>query len=192
MFKRENTLKAAQLTILVVVGLTVVNIGLLLSGILFGVPYALYSPQLFAFWSSYAFELGDNMSGIINFLIFFVIVGAFLSSYTFMGKTPKMVGLALLIFTVDTLYSIKMMYVPMIYDPVVLITISVSLVSLGILYRFYKMKTLMIGLGVINVALLIFALSDANRAIVLFDLIFKFWILVTLGLATQVAFKKGA
>jgi hypothetical protein len=190
MFKREHALRNAKITILIVLVITIVNIGLLLNGILFGLPYALYSPQVFAFFASYSFNSGDVLGGLTNFLLFFLITGTFIYTYTTMKLKPKIVLLAFGVFLIDTIYCLWMMYRPAIYDPWVIIMVVVALLSVVILNKAPKQLILTIVVMVVNFSLLLFVISDINRTVVLFDLIFKLWILVSLGLAVQMAYGK--
>ncbi|NTW96476.1 MAG: hypothetical protein HGB31_07665 [Erysipelotrichaceae bacterium] len=190
MFKREHALRNAKITILIVVIITVVNIGLLLNGILFGLPYALYSPQVFAFLASYSFNSGDVLGGLFNFLLFFLITGTFIYTYTTMNLKPKIVVLAFVVFLIDTIYCLWMMYRPGIYDPLVIITVVFGLVSIAILNKYPKNLILLIALSVLNFTLWMISIADINRTVVLFDLIFKLWILVSLALGVQLAYDK--
>jgi len=190
MFKPENALRNAKITILIVVIITVVNIGLLLNGILFGLPYALYSPQVFAFYVSYSLSLGDILSAMINFAFFFLITGTFIYTYTSLKTNPKIILLAFIVFLVDTLYCLWMMYRPAIFDPWVILSVVVALLSLFILNKYQKQWVILSVVMLINFVLLMVVVSDINRTIVMFDLIFKLWILVSLGFGVTFAYDK--
>jgi hypothetical protein len=107
-----------------------------------------------------------------------------------MKLKPKIVLLAFGVFLIDTIYCLWMMYRPAIYDPWVIIMVVVALLSVVILNKAPKQLILTIVVMVVNFSLLLFVISDINRTVVLFDSIFKLWILVSLGLAVQMAYGK--
>jgi hypothetical protein len=107
-----------------------------------------------------------------------------------MNLKPKVVVLAFVVFLIDTVYCLWMMYRPAIYDPLVIITVVFGLVSIGILNKYPKNLILLIALSVLNFTLWMISITDINRTVVLFDLIFKLWILVSLALGVQLAYDK--
>jgi len=190
MLKPNNIQKLAKTIILQIIIFTVVNIALLLNGSLFNIPFTLYSSQLFALWSSYSFEIGNNSLGILFFVFFFLSIGTLIFTYSSLNQKPKMVGFAFVVFLLDTLIYFWLTHIPDIFDPLILLMIITLLILLYLIFKYPKHLGLVILLMAVNIVVLVIVNSDLVRSVIVFDLIFKVSILLILGKASLIAFKK--
>lgn len=190
MDKRQIILKLTQLTLFLVIVFTVLNIALLLNGNLFDVPYSLYSPKLFAFWSSYTFQNGDIGLGILNFAMFFLIIGTFIYSAMSIKQKPKIVLLALIVYGMDTIAMMGLTYGFELFNPLIGVIFLTLFISFYLINKTPKPFFLVIPIILINLVLWIIAMNDLIRRSMMFDLFFKLWILIILAQSTLMAFKK--